>query len=183
MDAFTTADSAYCSYQNTPTPGCPCDPRDYHETGIVGYDYTYKWDPNYRYLFSSENVDRISAAITTALEGVDPQNRRIVVNRDRIIEVLSTVFWNSRRQKVGDIYSRYIVPNCTGRNDTYTMNMETINIIVRAIRDECQTIESNKKLTVWTTLLGDFNNQGLRSHPPLKIRKKFPQRMMFNMNY
>ena len=44
-------------------------------------------------------------------------------------------------------------------------------------------IEENHKLSVWNTIYGEFNEKGLRAHPPIKIRKKHPQYMAFNMNY
>lgn len=174
---------SYCSYQDTSTPECPCDPKDYHRDSIAGYSYTYDKDPAIRYLFSSDNLQTLSKNITTALRGVDPQGRDIVVAQDRILSVLSSVFWNGTRERIGDIYTRYVIPDCYPRNDLQTINFQTMNIIVSAIKDEYDTIANNKRLTVWNTLLGDFNTNGLRSHPPLKIRKKFPQRMMFNMNY
>ena len=60
---------------------------------------------------------------------------------------------------------------------------QTVNIIVSAIKDEIEITEQNKKLTAWTTVLGDFNEQGLRSHAPIKLRERHPQYMAFNMNY
>ena len=44
-------------------------------------------------------------------------------------------------------------------------------------------IEANKKLTIWNTVYGDFNKEGLRGHSQIKIREKHPQYMAFNMNY
>jgi hypothetical protein len=44
--------------------------------------------------------------------------------------------------------------------------------------DEC-----NSKLSAWTTILGDFNEHGLRRHAPIKLREKRPMPMAFNMNY
>ena len=35
--------------------------------------------------------------------------------------------------------------------------------------------ENNKKLTIWTTVFGDFNSHGLRSHAPIKLRERKPQ--------
>jgi hypothetical protein len=181
---FTTLSSGYCAYQDTSTLECPCEPKNFISDGIVGYDYTYADDPGIKFLFSRENLDELSRAVTTALRGTDPQGRDIVVAPERINEVLSSVFMNSTRPQIGSIYSRYTVPDCYPRNDLRNYNMQTLNIIVSAIKDEYDTIASNKKLTVWTTLLGDFNTNGLRAHPPLnKIRQKMPQRMMFNMNY
>lgn len=181
--AYRPLSDGYCTFQNTQSLECPCDPKDYHRQGIVGYDYTYNDDPRVSFIFSHENIKHLSHNITKALRGVDPQGRDIVVTDNRIVEVLSSVFWDSTRERVGSIYSRYIVPDCLPRNDIETFNLITMNIIVSAVKDEYDTIASNKRLTIWTTVLGDFNTDGLRAHPPLKIRKKFPQRMMFNMNY
>jgi len=58
-----------------------------------------------------------------------------------------------------------------------------MNIIISQIKNQTEMEEQNKKLTVWSTLLGDFNKEGLRSHPPIKIRRNHPQYMAFNMNY
>jgi hypothetical protein len=60
---------------------------------------------------------------------------------------------------------------------------QTINLIVNDVKNNLETEENNKKLTIWTTVYGDFNEQGLRSHPPIKIRNKKPASMQFNMNY
>jgi hypothetical protein len=43
--------------------------------------------------------------------------------------------------------------------------------------------ENNKKLTIWTTVLGDFNEHGLRSYAPIKIRENNINKVRFNMNY
>jgi len=181
--AYTNMGNGYCSFQDTAQPACPCDPKDFHQDSTVGYSYTYGTDPGTNYLFSSENLKLLSRTITAALRGTDPEGRDIVVADDRILSVLSSVFWNGTRERVGDIYTRYVIPDCYPRNDLQAINLQTMNIIVSAVKDEYDTIANNKRLTVWNTLLGDFNANGLRSHPPLKIRKKFPQRMMFNMNY
>jgi hypothetical protein len=43
--------------------------------------------------------------------------------------------------------------------------------------------ENNRKLTIWTSVLGDFNNHGLRQYTDLKIREKNINKVRFNMNY
>jgi hypothetical protein len=75
------------------------------------------------------------------------------------------------------------VPQAQARCDMRSIINQTINIITSQIRNEMEMAQNNKKLTVWTTLLGDFNKEGLRSHAPIKIRRKHPQYMAFNMNY
>ena len=43
--------------------------------------------------------------------------------------------------------------------------------------------ENNRKLTIWTTVYGDFNQHGLQQHSKIKVRNKRPNPMEFNMNY
>lgn len=149
----------------------------------VGWNATSSGDKTLEYLFSEANLTALQGQIADALVGVDPQGRRIMMALDKIANVLTNVYQNSTRTHVGDIHSRYIVPQDQSRCDPREINNVTVNIIVRSIRDEYETIANNKKLTIWTTVLGDFNKEGLRSHPPIKIRRKHPQHMAFNMNY
>jgi hypothetical protein len=150
-----------------------------HEMAYVGWESTVESD----LLFSEGNLNALSAQISDCLQGVDPQGRTIRVALDKIAGVLSNVYKNQTRPRVGDIFSRYIIPQNQDRCDLREINNQAVNIIVRSIKDEIEMAENNKKLTVWTTVLGDFNKEGLRAHPPLKIRRRHPQHMAFNMNY
>jgi hypothetical protein len=87
------------------------------------------------------------------------------------------------RTDIGAIYSKDTIPNIEERNDIRNFINQTITIVVSAIRDEIEMTENNKKLSIWDTVLGDFYSQGLRQHPPIKLRNKHPQYMAFNMNY
>lgn len=149
----------------------------------VGWDITSEGNEKVAFLFSQKNLDYLSETISDALTGVDPQDRRIIVPHDKICNVLNSVYRNGTRPNVGDIHSRYIVSSIQTRNDLRDINNQTIGIIVSAIKDEVETTENNKRLTVWNTLYGDFNQAGLRQHPIIKIRKRHPQYMAFNMNY
>jgi len=149
----------------------------------VGWDETIAGNPEINLLFSDANVDSIIRAITSALDGVDPKGRPIIVAKEIVIGVLSNVYRFGTRQNIGDIYSRFIVPQEQSRCDLRSINNQVINIITSNIKNEIEMTENNKKLTVWTTLLGDFNKEGLRSHPPIKIKRRHPQYMAFNMNY
>ena len=124
--------------------------------------------------FSQETVNLISKKVTGLLMGVDPQNRPIKVPDSTICTVMSTVNENYQ-PPVGDIYSRYIIP--TGENAVSMMqNMidQVIEIITSDVRNNLEMEQNNKKLTAWTTLLGDFNQHNLRSHAPIKILEKRP---------
>jgi hypothetical protein len=149
----------------------------------VGWEETSSGNCELNSLYSEPMLDAVSKAITKALEGVDPQGRPIIVSNENIAGVISNVYRFGTRTDIGDIHSRFIVPHAEARNDLRTIMNQAINIIVSNIRNEIEMTENNKKLTVWTTLLGDFNKEGLRAHSQIKIRRRHPQYMAFNMNY
>lgn len=149
----------------------------------VGWDYTSSNSSVLNYLFSDSTLNLLSSQITQALRGVDPQGRNIIIPHDKIANVLSSVYSFGTRTNIGDIYTHDTIPSIENRNDVRNILNQTINIIVSSIKDEIEVIEQNKKLSVWTTVLGDFNDHGLRSYAPIKIRERHPQYMAFNMNY
>ena len=148
----------------------------------VGWENTAQ-NPNFKFLWAPDRLLTYQQKITQLLEGVSPDGRSIVVPLETIGSVLFQCY-ESNTPQVGDIYSRYIQDGIESeRNDVRDIVDRMINIIVSQIRNEYATIENNKKLTVWNTLYGDFNKAGLRSHGPIKIRKKRSERMQFHMNY
>ena len=159
---------------------------NYNDTNFyahVGWETTSNNNEQLQYLFSETTLNVISNQISDALRGVDPQGRRIIIPNDKIANVLSSVYRFGTRTDIGDIYTHDTIPENQNRNDIRNVINQTINIVVSAIRDEIEVIENNKKLTVWNTVYGDFNTQGLRQFPPIKLRQKHPQYMAFNMNY
>lgn len=133
--------------------------------------------------FTQQVVSFISRKISQNLEGVDPAGRTIIIPDDRIVSVMNSIY-SSHRPKTGDIFSRYTIPNSGAPIDMrQEMIDRTIETITDLVRTELEMIENNSKLTAWTTVLGDFNSQGLRSHSNIKISKKRANRMEFNMNY
>ena len=133
-------------------------------------------------LFSKQSIDRISSKITELLQGVDKNNRPIVIPHKTIASVLSAVYENFRPE-TGDIYGRYNIPKAGGGNYTSRMIDETINIITTDVKVNLGMEKCNENLSIWTTVLGDFNKHGLRQHPPIKLRERRPQPMAFQMNY
>ena len=90
----------------------------------------------------------------------------------------------SFRPPTGDIYSRYTIPNgISPQSYVQSMIDQVIQVIVSNVKNTLEIEQNNEKLTVWTTLYGDFNTDGLRAHPPIKVRKKRPASFQFNMNY
>jgi hypothetical protein len=133
------------------------------------------------YIFSDKNINKMSTVITQLLAGVDKKNRPIIVPDKTITSVLSGVR-SKFRPETGDMYSRYNFSS-DRENDIDRIINEAINIIVTDIKDNADVLECNLKLNIWTTVLGDFNEHGLRSHSKIKLREKRPTPMLFNMNY
>jgi len=146
----------------------------------VGYSQNNECIKKY---FDAITVKTISHKITQLLQGVDPQNRPIIVPTKTIYRVMNDIY-DSYRPPVGDIHSRYIVPSGTS-SESYVQNMidQVIEVITSDVSNNLEMEENNRKLSIWTTVYGDFNQNGLRQHAPIKIRKKRPQPLMFNMNY
>ena len=134
-------------------------------------------------LFTQQVVKFISNKITQNLEGVDPAKRSIIVPDESIISVMNSIY-STHRPRTGDIFSRYTIPDSGPPVDMRQDIIDrTIETITDQARNEIEMREHNSKLTQWTTLLGDFNAQGLRAHPIIKTRRKRPNNMEFNMNY
>lgn len=150
-------------------------------TKFAGWNQTT--NSSFETLFSESNLASSQKRITELLQNVSPTGQPIIVPTDTISSVLYQCYLTNRPQ-VGDIYSRYIQSEyTTGRDDLSDITSRAINIIVSQIRNEYGMIECNKRLTVWNTILGDFNQAGLLSHSQIKLKKKRPETMQFNMNY
>lgn len=133
--------------------------------------------------FNKKTIELISRKVTELTLGVDPKNRRIKVPEKTICSVMSAIY-TSFRPPTGDIYSRYIIPSgMSPENYIQKMVNQVIQRIVAEITTTLGMEEHNRSLTIWTTLLGDFNEKGLRSHAPIKVLNKRPNPMQFNMNY
>lgn len=137
-----------------------------------------------RKYFSPQTVKNISYKITQLLQGVDKQNRPIIVPNDTIQSVMNEIYI-SYRPPTGDIYGRYNVP--TGQPENYVQSMidQVIEVITADVRANLGMQECNETLSIWTTVMGDFNEHGLRQHPQIKIREKNTSHrgMVSFMNY
>lgn len=133
----------------------------------------------YKFLFSAENVQYISRQVaqTLAKFGLD-----VRVSPRVIGGVLSNLFENSN-PKIGDIYTRYIIPQEEPRNDVASITNQAITVLVNNILVEKQQIACNSQLNIWSTVLGDFNPQGLRSYAPLKTKQNDYIKGVFIENY
>ena len=138
-------------------------------------------------LFTKRNLDFISKKITEKLKGIRYDNRDIIVPNETIASVLSNVYESFRPESLGSIYGRYTFPPDSSLDaDDYIKNIvnQTMAIIVSDVKNTTEIEENNKKLSVWTTVLGEgLNDHGLRAYPPIKIREKRPDPFQFHIRY
>jgi hypothetical protein len=134
------------------------------------------------YLESNNTIKKISDLITNLLIGVRSDNRDIIVPDKTIYSVMSSVYENYI-PNTSDIHSRYVVPKKDIIDHMKEIEKQTISIIVSDVRNNIGIEEASSKLSVWNTVLGDFNEHGLQAHQKIKLREKRPMPMLFNMNY
>lgn len=134
------------------------------------------------YLFSEENINKISKKITELTIGVLPNNRPIIVPNTTIGSVMSNIF-DTDNIPTGDIYGRANIPGGRPADLNQYIEDQTIEAIVSDIVINLGMMAQNAKLTKWTTVLGDFNNNGLRGHSVIKIKNRRPNPMEFHMHY
>ena len=149
----------------------------------VGWDTITVWNPLTQKLFTKTTVHVIQQKVADYLTGVDANGRRIIPSDRVVITALFGIF-REHAPRTGDIYGRFLVVDESKRDDYAYIVDKTISLLVQGIRDDLGMAEQNQKLTIWTTVLGDFNEHGLRQHPPLKINNgKRPDPMLFHMRY
>lgn len=161
------------------------------ETGFQVRDKNFLRYPGYEYqnlsvqqkLFSNQTMALIQGKCMELLDGVEPTGKRILVQVETIADVMDAV-WNTwKQQDIGDIYTIYNIPNGVNTDPYSQIIDQVIEYITRYVRDDYGMRIYNSKLTKWTTVLGDFNENGLRSHDVIKVQEKRPNPMEFNMNY
>jgi hypothetical protein len=166
-------------------------PSSYHTTAYddrldmnqyVGWFTVADWNPLVQRLFTKTTVKVIQQKTSDYLMGVEPNGKKIVPTERVVIAALYGIFKNFH-PTTGDIYGKYTVVDQTHRDDYAYIVDQTISLLVQGIRDDIGMAEQNQKLTIWTTVLGDFNEHGLRQYPPIKINNKRPDPMLFHMRY
>lgn len=160
----------------------------------IYYDYDEKYrnvgqefndDPLVKNFFSKNTVDPISKMVTKMLDGVDEYGREIIVPDNRILEVMNSVYYSyNPRNGFDSAMTHYeYFDNLVG---------QTISRIVYDVKNTLQYESCMNKKNIWTTLLdgpkqgsveGEFNESGLRSYAPIKLKNKRPNSFEFNMKY
>jgi len=124
-------------------------------------------DKSFYQVFGPQNINLIRNKVAAILEGVHPENKKIVVSDEVIKNVLSSIY-NNDYANLRDI------------------NDNTIGIITSYIRTEFAMIEQNNKLTPWVQKYGSnghVNESGLSAHSKITTREKRPFNPEFNMRY
>lgn len=151
-------------------------------SNMVGWNGSISDNPIIQKLFSKQTIRTIQQKTSEYLVGLDPNGKRIIPS-ERVVEAILYGVYRSHRPETGDIYGKYLVNNMNMRNDYAYIVDKCISLLVRGIRDELETEQNNEKLSIWTTVLGDFNEHGLRQYAPIKIREKRPDNFQFHMRY
>ena len=146
---------------------------------FVGYEQNQDLND----FFTQDTVRLISNKVSELLQGVHPENKRIVVPDKSIVAVMNQVYTNFRAP-VGDIYSRYHIMD-QNKTQYYTDNMidQVIETITSYVRNTMAIEENNSRLTIWNTVYGDFNSHRLRRYTTIKTKQKRPASFQFHMKY
>lgn len=146
----------------------------------VGYSDSFM--PTVRSLFSEPTMMFIQKKVYERSKAYFPQG--VLVKCEVIANVLDSVF-NAFRPPTSDIYSRYNIPTNDIANNDYISNIisQTIRIIIDDVVNTLGIEHANQSLNIWTTVLGDFNKHGLRSHDQIKVRENKPPSGLFFQNY
>lgn len=154
------------------------DKYDNRYTSLVGWEQTAN-GAGYRYFFSAENMEFISGQITEKLRSFG-LNIRVT---DEVIGGVMSDIIRSQNPKIGDIHTRYIIPQEDPRNDAKSMTEQTINVIVNQILGEHDQACCNGKLSIWSSVLGDFNTHRLRSYSTIRKKNNDYIKGFFMENY
>ena len=130
------------------------NPHDYNNMRYVGWEQTS--DNTLLFLFSQNTINIISNKITQLLEGTDKDGQSIRVTDRVITNVLSNTYENTKH-KIGDIYSRYIVPQDNPECMIENIINKTIETIVNYIITEAEMETCNQSLSKWNSILGGQN--------------------------
>lgn len=152
---------------------------DTHYLSNIGWEKINATDTGYRLFFSMENINRISLRICKLLREA---GHNIVVTPEVITNVMSGIL-DKHTPQMGDIYTRYTIPLEEPRNDIANLNDRVVNVIVNTIINEQDQIKWNESLTVWDTVLGDFNRKGLRQFTTIRKKERDYMKGQMNFNY
>ena len=132
--------------------------------------------------FSNNTVVYVSEKLYSLLKCLRKDKRPIKVS-DRTITSIMDDIYTTYRPQLGNMYTMLTIPPAEPRDDMKTLRDMVIEVIFTQIKTEYEIEENNRGLSVWTTVLGDFNKHGLRQYSTIKINEKNINKVRFNMNY
>lgn len=147
---------------------------------FVGWNTVVDWAPLPRQLFTKRTVRIIQQKVYEYL--LKSMEKKIAPSERIVIIALYGVYEN-HIPRTGDIYGKFLVVDETQRDDYGYIVDKTISLLIDGIQTDIGMEEANSKLSIWNSVLGDFNEKGLRQYPPIKVRNKGPDRFLFHMKY
>jgi hypothetical protein len=151
------------------------DPSQY-----IGWSTITEWNGLPRQVFTKNTLKVIQEKVYEYL--LKAMKKKIIPSERIVIIALYGVYEN-HIPRTGDIYGKYLVVDQTQRDDYGYIVDKTISLLIDGIKNDIEMTEANSKLSIWNSVLGDFNENGLRQFPPIKLRNKGPDRMLFHMKY
>jgi hypothetical protein len=166
---------------NVPAPRAPADAKHYwrHVVGMTAV--ANELLPEERAFFTDRTLQHISAEVTARLDGVNEQGKPIRVSSVVIAHAMDGVF--ARMDHPGRSGSFPDPASARAGAALHYLTEQTIFLVADAVRTEVENIQDTAKLTVWTTVLGEHNEHGLRAHPEVFIRGKRKPNAQFYMRY
>ena len=133
-------------------------------------------EPYIKEYFSKNTVDHISQKVTQGTKGVEEYGRDIIVPDDKILWVMDQVYESYNFQQGFDTNMK---------KEEYINNMigQTIVRIIYDIKNVLGYEQCMNKYSIYSTVYGELNDQGLRAHAPIKLKEKRPNSFEFHMRY
>jgi hypothetical protein len=122
----------------------------YPYNGQVRY-FGYRGGDRYTSLFCDRSIKFMSEMITNGLKNVHPEGKNIIVPDETIKSVADSIFEGSF-------------------SDAKQMQMMVVNLIIKHIINEYDTIEKNNKLSIWITKYD--TNSGMKKFDGIKLNDK-----------
>ena len=99
----------------------------------------------------NESIKWMQGMVTKFLAGINPDGKKIIVSEEQIRSTADSVFQTSFA-------------------NAEQMQKMTVSLIVRAIKDEYETLAKNSKLSIWVTKYD--TESGLKQFDDVKLNNK-----------
>ena len=158
------------------------DPKMYNDNYIRYVGWSVSEQDFDKEFFSRATIEYISDKLYDLLKCLRKDKRPIKVS-ERVITSVMDDMYGTYRPQLGNMYTMLTIPPAEPRDDMQTLRDMVVEVVFNTIKTEYEIEENNRGLTVWTTVLGDFNKHGLRQYSTIKINEKNINKVRFNMNY